>query len=345
MTPFPARLRSLLLALCTWVAVPGAALLWTYWPTLRGLANRWAVDPQYSHGYLVPAFAGLLLWLRRGRLAGVAPRASVWGLAFLLGGTVVRLAGTYFYYDWFDALSLLPCAAGLLLLLGGWRVLYWGWPAVAFLFFMVPLPYQAELALSHPLQRVATVTSTYSLQTFGFPAVAEGNVITIGSTHVGVAEACSGLSMLFVFVALALALCLVLDRPLWQKAVLLASAVPIAVVANVARITVTGVLYQTAGRGVADMVYHDLAGWLMMPIALALLWLELAFLKRLLVAVPTPARPGPLALLTCDPEVAPRVLLPRPAGAARTGRRTEIPEDYPPTPAQEMERCPLRTRT
>jgi exosortase len=354
MTPSPARLRRLLWPFVR-VAVPGAGLLWAYAPTLRGLAHRWAVDPQYSHGYLVPAFAALLLWLRRGRLKSnpLAERAEspargasgpLSGLALLLGGTAVRLAGTYFYYDWFDGLSLLPCVAGLALLLGGWRALHWAWPAVAFLFFMVPLPYQAELALSHPLQRVATVASTYSLQTLGFPALAEGNVITLGATRVGVAEACSGLSMLFVFVALALALCLVLERPWWHRAVLLVSAVPIAVIANVLRITVTGVLYQTAGHGVADMVYHDLAGWLMMPIALALLWLELAFLKRLLVAVPVAVAPGPL-LLTYDPGVAaaPRPLPPCAGGVPRrAGRRTE---DFPPTPAQEMERCPLRTRT
>jgi exosortase len=347
MTPPPARLRSLLWPLAL-AALLGAGLLWAYQPTLRALAQRWAADPQYSHGYLVPVFAALLLWLRRGRLAGVAPRPTAWGLALLLAGTAVRLAGTYFYYDWFDGLSLLPCVAGLALLVGGWRVLLWAWPAVAFLFFMVPLPYQAELALSYPLQRVATVASAYSLQTLGFPALAEGNVITLGRSHVGVAEACSGLSMLFVFVALALALCLALDRPAWQKVVLLASAVPIAIVANVLRITVTGVLYQTAGRGVAHVVYHDLAGWLMMPIALALLALELAFLKRLLIAVPAAALPGPLALPTSDPgaAAAPRPRPSRPGGVPlRNGPRTETPEDFPPTPAQEMERCPLRTRT
>jgi exosortase len=323
MTSFRAYFRCLPWSPLAWVVALSGGLLWAYWPTLATLARRWGADPQYSHGYLVPVFAGVVLVLRRRLLAGATLRPAVWGLPLLFGGTVLRLGGTFFYYDWFDAVSLLPCVAGLGLLLGGWPVLRWSWPAVAFLFFMIPLPYQAELALSHPLQRVATVVSTYSLQTFGFPALAEGNVITLGSNHIGVAEACSGLSMLFVFLALALALCLVLDRPLWQKAVLVASAVPIAVAANVLRITATGVLYQTAGRGVADAVYHDLAGWLMMPVALALLGLELAFLKRLFVPGFNPVPAGPVRVSFPKPELQPVLPLPLavPEPAARTRER------------------------
>ena len=40
---------------------------------------------------------------------------------------------------------------------------------------MMPAPYQLEVALAYPLQRVATDASTYLLQTFGLPAVAQGN--------------------------------------------------------------------------------------------------------------------------------------------------------------------------
>jgi exosortase len=304
-----------------WTAAVAVGCGWAYWPTLRALAHRWAVDPQYSHGYLVPAFALLLLWLRRARLTGAA-RPSAWGAAFLAGGTALRLAGACFYFDWLDAISLLPCLAGAALLLGGWPALRWSWPAVGFLAFMIPLPYQVELALAHPLQGAAAVASTYCLQTCGFPALAEGNVITLGALKVGVAGACSGLSMLVVFVALALAVCLVLPRPLWQKAVLVASAVPVAVVANVLRITVTGVLFETAGKGVADMVYHDLAGWLMMPVALGLLGLELCFLNSLLVEVPVPG-PGPIGL--AEPAALPRPRYPVAVPAHEPGPPVAVP--------------------
>src|SRR5581483_4191267 len=117
-------------------------------------------------------------------------------LPWLLAAAALRLAGAAFYVDWFDAVSLLPCLAGLCVLLGGPAALKWAGPSVAFLVFMLPLPYTAEVALARPLQSLATATSTYALQTLGVPALAEGNVIVIGQYRLGVVEACSGLGML-----------------------------------------------------------------------------------------------------------------------------------------------------
>jgi exosortase len=285
------------------VGILGAALLWSYWPTLASMARTWTGDPQYSHGYLVPLFAVVLLWWRGREVDFAALRPSAWGYAVLAAGTLLRLGGAFFYYEWFDALSLLPVLAGLFLLLGGWRGLRWAWPAIGFLVFMIPLPHFAAFALAWPLQRTATAASTYALQTLGYAAMAEGNVIVLGELRLGVVEACSGLSMLMVFFALAFAMALVVSRPLWQRAVIVASAVPIALASNVLRITATGVLFMTAGRGAADLFYHDLAGWFMMPVALALLWLELLYLARLVVPLPpapesprpyTPTRAAPL---------------------------------------------------
>src|SRR5205085_2659363 len=106
---------------------------WAYWPALTEAAEKWARDPQYSHGYLVPAFAALLLWLRRGKLSATALRPSWWGLAFLGAAAGLRLAGTFFHFVWFDPISLLPSLAGALLLVAGWAYLRWAWPAIAFL--------------------------------------------------------------------------------------------------------------------------------------------------------------------------------------------------------------------
>jgi exosortase len=274
----------------------GAALLWAFAPTLAELAHRWSAGSQYSHGYLVPVFAVVLLWLRRDRCAAIVPCFSWWGVAFLTGGVALRFAGEYLYMDWIDAFALLPCLAGLTLLLGGKPALGWAWPAIGFLAFMVPLPYRLEVGMAHPLQRVATLASTYALQTLSLPALSEGNVIVINETRIGVVEACSGLSMLVIFFALSTAFGFLIERSLWQKVLLIVSAVPIALIANITRITVTGVMHETVGHEAADAFFHDLAGWLMMPFALVLLWLELKGLDRLFVEAAAPvATLSPLA--------------------------------------------------
>jgi exosortase len=139
------------------------------------------------------------------------------------------------------------------------------------------------VALAQPLQRLATLASTYVLQTLGLPAVSEGDVILLNEGKLKVVEACNGLGMLVTFFALAAAVACVARRPLWQKLVLVASAVPIALLSNVTRIAATGVLLEIAGSRAADVIFHDLAGWLMMPFALVLLGVELQLLSQLFV--------------------------------------------------------------
>jgi exosortase len=266
------------------------------------MAEKWWEDPQYSHGYLVPLFAGYLLWQRRQMCPQISQAAgNAWGLLLMLSALALRLGAAYLCFDWLDAISLLPLLAGIAVLFGGWPCLRWSWPAIAFLAFMVPLPYRVEVALAHPLQNLATKCSTFALQTLGFSALADGNVILMNDGKLGVEQACSGLSMLLIFFALSTAVACVIQRPLLDKVIIVLSAIPIAVVTNCARIVVTGILQETAGHEIAEAVFHDLAGWLMMPLALGLLWLELWILGRLLVEQKT-SRPLPIALGTPKPE-------------------------------------------
>ncbi len=272
-----------------------AAVLWAFWTTLGEAAERWAHDPQYSHGYLVPGFAVLLLWLRRRHLDTSALVPSWWGVPVLLTGVAARLAGTWFSLDWLESVALLPCVAGVCLTAGGragWR---WAWPSVLFLFFMIPLPHRVAVAAAGPLQRLATVASCYALQTLGLPAVAEGNVILLNDAQIGIVEACSGLRMLVVFFALSSGVALVIRRPLWERLTVVGSAVPIALFSNLVRITATGVLHETAGSEFANNFFHDVGGWLMMPFALVLLGIELKVLARLLIDM-APAGPVRLGL-------------------------------------------------
>jgi exosortase/archaeosortase family protein len=123
------------------------------------------------------------------------------------------------------------------------------------------------------------------------PALAEGNTIQLDDVQINIVEACSGLSMLIVFFALSTGTALVVRRPLWEKGLILFSAIPIALVANIMRITITGVLFRLVSDKVADAFFHDAAGWLMMPLALALLGGELWLLGKLLI---DPAKGGPI---------------------------------------------------
>ena len=260
------------------------ALLWAYSATFQDLARKWDADPLYSHGFLVPVFALALLWFRRDLLPTGNFRPSLVGLAVLACSLAVRHAASYYYIEWFEHLSIVGCTLGIVLLAGGWSALRWAWPACLFLTFMLPLPFSLEVALRDPLRRIGTVASTYVMQTLGMPAFAEGTVIVVNDVRIGVVEACSGLGMLMIFFALSTAVALVVQQSAWRRLLLVASAVPIALIANVMRITVAGSFHAMGYHRFADLVFHDrLAGPFMMGIGLLLLWAEMALLDRLII--------------------------------------------------------------
>jgi len=285
--PLPARLWDAGQALAGRpMALPAAllavALLWSFWPTLGFLAERGSSDPQYSHGFLVPIFAAVVL-ARRPKPWPMGKPEPLGLLALALALAPRRYTGRL-DMGGLDAMCMLAALAGTVLLVGGRDVLRWSWPGILFLGFMIPLPYGLEQSVALPLRRSATVAATYVLQTLGYPALAEGNIIRIGALRLGVIDACSGLGMLMTFFALATLLALTLPGPRLDRCLLIVSAAPIAVFANVLRVTLTAVAY--AGFGATNFqAVHDVLGWLMMPLALILLWLEFQYLRRLLIPV------------------------------------------------------------
>lgn len=289
----PGTVISLLLVFC--------AFAWAYRGAADHLFHRWNAEPEYSHGFFVPAFSLVLLWLRWEMVDPVRLQGTLWGLPLILIGGGMRLASAYLYYDLLDPLSLLPSVAGLTLFLGGWHALRWAWPSIVYLIFMIPLPGIFAGALSTRLQGIATTASVYVLQVIGFPATARGNVIGLTTGELEVAQACSGLRMLIVFFATSTAVAFLAERRLWEKLVVLASAVPIALISNVIRIVATGVAQEWYGTEFATGVFHDQAGYVMMPLALVLLWIELNLLDLLVAersgskSKPPAATAGPVA--------------------------------------------------
>jgi exosortase len=152
------------------------------------------------------------------------------------------------------------------------------------------LPHRVNDFMAFRLQQLATVGSCSILQAIGLPVLSEGNVIIIRTHRLEVAQACSGLRMLLSFLTLITAAAILVRRPLWDRIILLLSAIPIALVSNILRITTTGLCYNLWGTDEVTVpllnykLPHDWAGYyLMMPIGLLLVWLELTLLSWLVV--------------------------------------------------------------
>jgi exosortase len=287
-----------------WLAL-GVVFLWFHWESFRNLWAAWKQE-DYGHGYFVVPFSLFLLWWRRDMILSHALKGSWWGLVFFGLWALMRWAAVYFNYLSVPEYAMLPFFAGVALLVGGWRALLWAWPAIFFLFFMIPLPGALQGLVSQQLQGLAARLSLIVIQTIGIPAVGQGHVLQLSDAPepLDVAQACSGLRMMMLFCAICIGAALIVRKPLWERLLIVASAAPIAVISNVIRIVLTGVVTEIARAWPSLITYenamhytHNWAGYLMMPIGLLLLLGEMWLLSKLLIP-PPPDRPLMAGMVT-----------------------------------------------
>lgn len=266
-------------------AVLLAGIAFVFGPTLLRLEKLWRTDPDQAHGYLVVPFVVYLIWSRRPSPNDVIESGSpLWGLVMLAFGLALRFVGVYAYFDWLQAAAVVPCLLGIGMIVWGPHRALLHWGAIAFLLFMIPLPYRLATWLAYPLQRIAAVSATYMLETLGYYASCMGTTIHIGDHAVDVVAACSGMKILMTFFALSVAVSLCNpQRPWWERLIITLAAVPVALAANVVRIIITAAFYQMGNVAIAQSLFHDLAGWLMMPIAMLLLGLWTLILRLCVV--------------------------------------------------------------
>ena len=202
----------------------------------------------------------------------------------VLAAQAARAFGLLFHFKSAERYSLVLTVAGLLLLIGGRQVTRAARWILLFLVLMVPLPGRVHNFISAPLQDAAVGGAVFVLELLGVPVTREGHVVVLnGTLPVAVEEACSGLRMLTAFVVVAAVLAYVVPRPKWQKAVLVLSSVPVAILCNLVRVVVTAKLYQVVDSRTAERFFHDFAGLTMMPLAVLFLAVELWLLSCLVI--------------------------------------------------------------
>jgi len=272
--------------------LPVAALVWSYWPTLRELAHIWLRSDEYSSGLLVPLLAAYLVWTRRGELKQSPLRPSLWGLVGLLLAQAFRYFGFLFMYGSAVRLSLVLTIGSLLLFIFGRQVFRKLLPIMLFLFLMLPLPRRVESSITQPLQSWATSSAVFSLELLGYDVTRDGNLIDVAGHAVTVAEACNGLRMVTGFMLVSALVVLLTRRRWWEQWTLLISALPIALLCNTIRLTLTAIAFTYLEGESWQQVFHDYGGYAMMPLALLLLVAELWVLRKLIVPIEPQQQPS-----------------------------------------------------
>ena len=242
-----------------------------YYPTLLNLGREWYGDNNYSHGFLIPFVSAYLAWQRREQLGALNPKPSRAGLSIIALGLLLLASSAMASELFLRRVSFLIVLTGLVWWVLGTRGLRILALPLAMLLFMVPPPPIVFNAIAAPLQGFAAQVAEGALALMGIPVLREGNIIVLANTRLEVAEACSGIRSLITLMALSAIFTSVTGMCLWRALVMVLAAVPIAVVANAARVTATGLLAHAYGASVAEGFFHVASGWLLFLVAAVLL--------------------------------------------------------------------------
>lgn len=254
--------------------VGAAAFVLLYRSELLILLERWNSDAGWSHGFVVPLISAFFVWTKWDILRALKPQGTWLGLVLVgvgvMGQVLFRATGTLQMAQ----LSILVFLYGAVLFLFGWQHMKMLWLPIGFLLFSMPPPTSMYVAVTTPMQKLAAELGMRLLPLFGAIGFREGTTIQVqrGSSWVplDVAQACSGMRMLVAFFALAVALAYSTSRPMWQKVFLAMCALPIAILCNSLRVTLTGVLAAAWGMEYAKGSTHETVGLLMLIPAMGL---------------------------------------------------------------------------
>jgi exosortase len=273
------------------------AIVFAYATVLVKLAQDWWSDENYSHGLLIPFIIGYILWTQRERLARVPVKSSAF-----LGGAIV-IFGLFGLWAGVAGAELYTQRLSLLLLLAGTVIYFWGMTVLRFLlvpfgllFLALPIPAIIFNKIAFPLQLFASRCAVWSMSLLGIPVLRQGNIIELKPLNsfetkkLEVVEACSGIRSLMTLLTLAVVLAYFthsrsVNPPssggrfgwlksygFWRAAIIILSAVPIAILTNAFRVSGTGILAHYYGTEVADGFFHSFSGWAIYIVAFILLF-------------------------------------------------------------------------
>jgi exosortase len=214
--------------------------------------------------------AGFIAWQRREELLAIECKPAWWGLGVMAFAALQGWVGALGAELFLQRSAFLIALVGLLLVVGGTQLVR----ALAFplllLPFMIPLPAVLYNQITFPLQLFASQVAEVCLGLVGVPVLRDGNVLELASQKLSVVEACSGIRSLLSLSFLSLVYAYFFDQKVWMRGVLLLATIPVAIIANSGRVTITGILSEINTEW-ARGFFHSLEGWIIFAIALVLL--------------------------------------------------------------------------
>ncbi len=243
-----------------------------YFSVFKSLFYDWLHLPDFSHGFLVPLISLYFIWEHRDKLEKAVIRPQNSGLGLILFGTALLIIGNISSESFTMRISFPVIIFGLVLFLLGWLHVKLLFFPLSFLVFMIPIPSILLVKITFPMQLLASKIAAAAIYWCGIPVFREGNILNLANTSLEVAEACSGIRSLISLLALGTVFAYIMRKSLWQRVIMVLSCFPIAIMVNIFRVTITGILVHNYGSSVAHGFFHDCAGYFTFIIALLVLF-------------------------------------------------------------------------
>ncbi len=274
-----------------WLAVAwfSALLIICYFPVLAQLVHKWYYDEDMGHGFFVPVIAAYIAWQNRDKLFASGLKINYWGLAILVFAGLQLYISTLAAELFTTRTAFIESIIGIIVFLGGMQALRILAFPVILLFFMVPIPSVIYNQITFPLQIFASQVAEFVLNLMGYPVLRDGNVLELASQKLSVVEACSGIRSLLSLSFLSLVYSYFFDSRVWMRFVLFLATIPIAIVANSGRVTLTGILSEIR-PDLAHGFFHSASGWVIFMIALFMLVMVHQLLNLIIRAMHADAR-------------------------------------------------------
>lgn len=248
------------------------SFLLLYNSTILNLVNDWSTDENFSHGFLIPFITIFMIWHSRDKFHALESKPSNWGLLLILAGMSLHIVGNIGAELFTMRFSIVVTLSGVILYLFGLRIAWAVFIPISYLMFMIPIPAIIWNKIAFPLQLFAARISATFIDFMGITVFREGNILHLANTSLEVVDACSGLRSLTTLLALCGAFAYITNLSIVSKLTLFFSAIPVAIVVNVIRLTVTAILAYRVGPETAHGFLHELSGILVFVIAFIIIW-------------------------------------------------------------------------
>lgn len=262
------------------VVILSISFLVLYFETMVKMSKDWIADPNFSHGFFIPPIAGYMIWQKRDTLSRMELRPINWGLLIITLGMFLHIVGNLGSELFTKRFSMIVTVVGLCIYLLGVPITKRIFVPILYLLLMIPVPAILWNKIAFPMQLLASDLSFQVITLLGITVLREGNILHLAETTLEVVDACSGLRSLTALLALSGAFAYLVPLSTIKKWILFLAAIPIAIVVNVFRLTLTAVMAKVKGPETAQGFLHELSGLIVFVLAFSLLLGLYSFLSR-----------------------------------------------------------------